>query len=83
MANIARFLTVAQWQAETGATGEPDGADGHPLSAEAKITVSPNGEEYCVGYYDGNQTWMRFDGAAVEGDETGGWTGQRTEIVEG
>lgn len=68
-----KTLTVAKWVEMTGATQEPEAADGTLLDGGDTITVSPNGEEYCVGTHDGSQTWLRFDGAAVLGDVTGGW----------
>lgn len=68
-----RSLTVREWQDETGATGEPDDAQGNPLGLDDVITLSPNGEEYCVGHPTGNEQWFRFDGAAVLGDSTGGF----------
>lgn len=61
-----KTMTVKEWQDETGATGEPDDVMGVSMALDAIITVSDDGESYCVGEYDGNQTWMRFDGRVSE-----------------
>ena len=60
-----KTLTISEWQHATGATGEPDDAHGDPLSVDDVITVSDDGESYCVGVPDGNEAWMRFDGKTI------------------
>ena len=35
-------------------------ANGNPLDPDTLITISEDHNEYCVGRYDGNQTWLRM-----------------------
>lgn len=67
------YMTVKEWMELVGSTAAPDDINGDVLDESDTITISPNGEEYCVGEYNGSQTWIRFDGEMVLGDTTGGW----------
>lgn len=52
------YTTVGEYQStHDECTGEFVGQDGEILPDDAKITVSEDGDEWCAGHYDGNQTW--------------------------
>lgn len=54
-----RYTSVSEYRDSTPTcTGDLEDVMGDILPDDAKITISDDETEYCVGHYDGNQTWM-------------------------
>lgn len=52
-------MTVGEYKSSTvSCTGDLVDCSDDILDDDAIITVSDDGRQYCVGQYDGNQTWI-------------------------
>lgn len=52
-------MTVAEYKSShDDCTGEIEDINGDILDSDAIITISDDGRQYCVGKYDGNQSWI-------------------------